>query len=532
VCINSLEKFFSLLFGKPLFIDEARQLMETIFHSPTINNRQPIMALFAQLLRQAPFVQLADAGMNNDAFDFYRMICGNSITHVLEATPVEHEANHLQLESFDVCRYRMLDDLRNNKKIAVGCTAESEAQLTRKFLIKNGIKRKRIVIVTGGEKSKEVKNFVNNVNGFEQSYDVVIYTSALGTGVSLEMPSFESTYLLCSNVLASHESLQMLARNRCAKNVYLAFGNQSNKKRVTDLKLLRQGKIEQIKNFITNGVGMQFGEQLESMLYYNTFDHLVHVNQVKINQDLNDFANNFLFLAEMQGRKFVKVKEEREVESTKKLAQEMKEEIALEIQSAAVIDDKQYHALDSAYERTPEEALSMKRHEVCGMTGLPNTEAAPPELSDVKNYMEGYEWILANFELLSTSKAKLEEWDRLNYEKRSRTKCLTSRQKIFKAVLKPLLKAQKDGGTISHSDLMKAFEVIRQYAPELAADFGDYRNTKATRVASTIRNFVKKFGYKLENVGRESTGQRHRTYEIKVMADIERYAANRKGLKR
>ena len=51
------------------------------------------------------------------------------------------------------------------------------------------------------------------------------------------------------------------------------------------------------------------------------------------------------------------------------------------------------------------------------------------------------------------------------------------------------------------------------------------------RVAAIIRNFVKKFGYKLENVGRKSTGQRHRIYEIKVMPEIERYAANRKALK-
>ena len=50
------------------------------------------------------------------------------------------------------------------------------------------------------------------------------------------------------------------------------------------------------------------------------------------------------------------------------------------------------------------------------------------------------------------------------------------------------------------------------------------------RVGSIIRNFAKKFGYVLENIERESKGKRHRTYEIKVMADIERYASNHKGL--
>ena len=78
---------------------------------------------------------------------------------------------------------------------------------------------------------------------------------------------------------------------------------------------------------------------------------------------------------------------------------------------------------------------------------------------------------------------------------------------------------------------MKALAVLEQHAPELAAEFGDYSNLNPVRVAAIIRNFVKKFGYKLKNVGRENTGKRHRTYEIKVMADIERYAANRKALK-
>jgi hypothetical protein len=163
------------------------------------------------------------------------------------------------------------------------------------------------------------------------------------------------------------------------------------------------------------------------------------------------------------------------------------------------------------------------------MTGLPNTESVPPTLEDIKNYQNGYTSILANFELLSANSLKLKEIDLLNYAYRNRTKCLLSRQKIFKGVLKPLLKAQRNG-TISHPDLMKAFKVLQEHAPELAAEFSDYRNINPVRVASVIRNFAKKFGYVLERVGRESTGKRHRTYEIKIMADIERYANNRKGL--
>ncbi len=131
--------------------------------------------------------------------------------------------------------------------------------------------------------------------------------------------------------------------------------------------------------------------------------------------------------------------------------------------------------------------------------------------------------------MLSASSQKLKEIDLLNYQHRNKTKSLLSRQKIFKAFLKPLLKAQSKG-VISHPDLIKALAVLKEHAPELAAEFGNYTDIKPVRVASVIRNFAKKFGYVLENVGRESTGKRHRIYEIKVMVDIERYAANCKGL--
>ena len=52
--------------------------------------------------------------------------------------------------------------------------------------------------------------------------------------------------------------------------------------------------------------------------------------------------------------------------------------------------------------------------------------------------------------------------------------------------------------------------------PNLPLKFGNCTDIKPVRVASVIRNFAKKFGCVLENVGRQSTGKRHRTYAIKV----------------
>ena len=528
VCINSLLQFAKAVKDKPLFLDEARQLLDTILHSSTIENRKELLELFIQILEDAPFVHIADANMNDETLEFYKRHCCNKLVHVIKGTPAPSTINHWELDNFDTCYRYILRDMNAGLKGTVACSSETEAQKVRKYLIKNGVNHKRIMIITGKYKDKQIAKFLSDVNGIGRQYDVIIYTSALGTGVSIEMPEFEFTYLLCSNILTSNESMQMLARNRCAKNVYVAFGEQFCTNRVTDEELLREGQIEKVRNF-AGDTGMEFAEGFRAMIFFHELDDMIHKTKAKINQDLNDFANNFLLLAELEGRNFVKLEEEK-TEKIKNLSQEVKEEQAIEIQVAPTIIEYEYNNLKKLNVITKEQASSIKRYEVCKMTGLPNTQSAPPAIEDIKNYQNGYSSILANFELLSANSQKLKEIDLVNYAHRNKTKCLLSRQKIFKAFLKPLLKAQSKGG-ITHPDLMKAFKVLQEHAPELAAEFGDYTNINPVRVASIIRNFAKKFGYVLENIRRENTGKRHRVYEIKVMADIERYANNRKGLK-
>lgn len=527
VCINSIKKFFSSLYGKPLFIDEARQLFETVLHATTIDGRNELFDLFCELLEAAPMVHLADANMNDEALDFYKQHCGNKLVQVIKTTPEKNTVNHWQLENFEAAYTSILRDMNAGLKGTVACTCEAEAQKLRRFLIQNGFRKKRIAVVTGGAKDNDILKLLSNVNHFGKNYDVIIYTSAMGTGVSIEMPEFEFAYLLCSNILTSNESLQMLARNRCAKDYYVAFDKPFSTKRVTDEELLREGQIQKVINFAAD-TGMQFNSDFRGTIVFLELDDRLHRTKAKMNQDLNDFANNLLLLAELEGRYFVKIHEEKA--DTKHLAKEVKEEEAQEIQVAPAIVEQEYSQLKKSNVITKEQAASVKRHEVCKMVGMLNTATLPLEMEDIQNYQKGYTSIVVNYELLTASPKKLKEWDLLNYHHRNKQTCLLSRQKIFKAVLKPLIKAQKGEG-ITKPDLMKALAVLEQHAPELAAEFSDYSNLNPVRVAAIIRNFVKKFGYKLENVGRKSTGQRHRIYEIKVMPEIERYAANRKALK-
>jgi hypothetical protein len=435
VCINSIKKFFSSLYGKPLFVDEARQLFEYILHSSTIENRDELFRLFGELLEAAPLVHLADADMNDEALDFYKKHCGTRLVHIIKTTPVKNTVNHWQLENFEATYASILRNMNAGLRGTAACTCEAEAQRLRRFLIQNGFRKKRIAVVTGGAKDKHIQKLLSDVNQYGEQYDIIIYTSAMGTGVSIEIPEFEFAYLLCSNILTSNESLQMLARNRCAKDYYVAFGKAFSTNRVTDEELLREGQIQKVINFASD-TGMVFKSGLKDMVEFLELDDRLHRTKAKINQDLNDFANNFLLLAELDGRYFVKIEEEKA--DTKHLEQEVKEEEeALEIQAAPVIIEHEYNNLKKSNVLTKEQAASIERYEVCKMTGLRNTESVPPEMEDIKNYQNGYGSILANFELLSANSQKLKAIDLVNYAHRNKTKCLLSRQKIFKGVLKP-----------------------------------------------------------------------------------------------
>lgn len=523
ICINSLRQFAIAVRGKPLFIDEARQVYDTIINSPTIVERQQLLECFIDILESAPIVYLADAGMSDEALAFYSRHTGGKQLNLIETTTTKSDVNHWHLDSLDACRYTLLKDLNHGKRGLVGCTSENEAKKTRKFLIKNGIKQKRILLVTGNNKGdKEVAEFLANVNEAGKKYDVIIHTSVLGSGVSIEIPAFNFTYLLCSNVLGSNESMQMLARNRYAKDVYIGFGNQLNINRVTDINVFKLGQIEKVKNF-ADKAGVHFSDDTTFM--FNELDEMIHTSLAHLNQDLNDFANNFLLLAELEGRHFMKL--ENKVQKIKGLSKEVKQDIVNEIQSAPIIDSVEYNALKKSNATTSEQTASIKRYEVSQMIGMPNSKSIAVE--DIKSYLNGDMSVLSNFQLLGMDTKILKTIDAENYEKRNKPKSLVSRQKIFKEFLKILEKAQIHGG-ITKPDLLKASDVLKKHHAELASEFGNYQDIKAIRIGKTVGYFANKFGYQLVNVGRESRGERNRIYEIKPIAHIERYALNQKQL--
>jgi hypothetical protein len=520
VCINSIQKFAQNMRGMPLFLDEVRQLLETIISSPTIDNRQPLLDCFKDLLGACPSLHLADADLNDFTVEFFKRHAPHLQFNLLETTTSTHDASHYLFGNIDTARHAALIDLQNGKRGMIGCTSENEAQKTFKHLVKSGIDTDRILLIHGDNKGNERQAaFLANVNTEAQKYDVIIYTSVLGSGVSIVVPEFEFTYLLCSNVLATNESMQMLARNRCAKNVYVAFGNQLNMNRVTDLDTLKNGAIEKVRNFAADN-----GIDADTVL--NELGLMQCETQSKLNADLNDFQNNFLLLAEIEGREFTRLSGVlidgtiQEVK-IKGLAKEVKEETIANIHAAPIVDAIEYKSLKRTNATTQQQSYSIKRFEVTEMTGASANQVT---IDDVANFVDGDYSRLKNYELIDADTDILKNQDRENFKTRNKSKSLVSRQKIFKAFLKPLLAANDKG--IGKADFQKACKVLKKYHAELAGEFGNYNKEVFIRAGETVDYFADKIGYLIEE---KTVKNGERFYSIKLKTQVSRYASRRKG---
>ena len=528
VCINSIQKFASNMRGMALFIDEARQVYETALNSPLIENRQPLIDCLIDLLNTCKSLHLADADLNNDTLEFFKKHCPHLTFNLLETDVKPHTAQHFIIDNttgtgsnFDAAKVAILNELQNGFKGVAACTSENQARHLHTFLIKNMIEPARVLLLTGANKGGDYDDvrqpaFLADIEGESKKHDLIIYTSVLGSGVSIVNHEFEFTYLLNSNVLPANESMQMLARNRCAKRVYVAFDKQGNTNRVTDVETLKQGQIEKVKNFAANN-----GIDAETSL--NDLGLMQCAAMANINDDLNDYANNFLLLAEISGREFQHTNSLIDADGygLKESAKETKETILNNVFNAPVIDDIERKRLKRVSATTQQQTDSIKRFEAVAMTGAGVDKLT---LDDVKNFNDGYVSKLNNYLLIDADTADLKQRDIDNHKAGNSQKSLLSRQKIFKAFLKPLLDA--NGRGIGKDDFQAACKVLKKYHLELAGEFGNYDKETFKQAGKTAMYFLEKIGYEMTV---KSTIHGVDNFEIFVNDDISRYALHRKG---
>ena len=119
------------------------------------------------------------------------------------------DINKLLSELINVCE-------RTDKKVTVSCNTKSMANSIKLMLEKRG---KKTIIIDSGTSEEEKGLIYSTFKEENENYDVLIYSPSLTVGISIEFDSDWHFHIDEGNSIDVISSLQMMRRNRKAKNI-------------------------------------------------------------------------------------------------------------------------------------------------------------------------------------------------------------------------------------------------------------------------------------------------------------------------
>lgn len=521
VCINSTPKFNVHQRFRVLFIDEARQVLEHIL-SGAVENRQAVFDEFILAIQAADLVVVSDADLNDKTVAFFQKHGGNKSHNLIKVDPLANDKTLHLIHDHQALMNNMLKCLQADKNIFVASTSIKKTTETAAFFVEQGVPEDLILVVNSENKADEKQAaFLANPNAECLKYKTVIHSPTIGSGVSITTPHFDYNFLINCGNLPANEALQMTARNRIAKDVFVSFSEQCNSDRVTDVDLLIEGEGLKTARYMERNSNGTFSPSELGNLRIDLYS--------RSNADMNDFANNFILLAEINGMtiNYDRANEEiywLEAEKLKGLSGRVKEKTVDTIFASEVITESEAEALGEKNALTQAETNKLKRHMTTKMVGLETIER-----EDVKNFESGMMKVLGLYEIFESEPAELMMWDKANYTTKDKRYSKTSLNRLLVDLFDV---AASDGLIVSQKTAGKFCNALKKNAAELAANgMGNYNKTMFKCPMKTMKSFMKRFGFELENHGRETKGDRKEIFLLKENETIRRYASNRAALK-
>lgn len=308
-CVNSLThpKFYNeaerswFTTVDTLCIDEASQVISHTATGP-VEGRVRVMDALTDAVASARRVLLCDADANDGIIEFCELACPGKPITILEVTgTTDHiRVNHTDDESawqiaLDwICAGRRVlianDSAESAKKLAA--TIEDRVQA-------GAMKPVRMLLVHADSKADPaVSAFLCNPNTEAVKYDVLIYSPAISSGVSMTTPHFQHHVgLFSGNSVGPSDAIQMLRRDRTAREYLVGIGH-STTQRNTDPESIYRGLMqldEMTFEFEQDSTEARFVRQKTA------FDQIYLTTVTAENSARNDFANNLLLMLVADG---------------------------------------------------------------------------------------------------------------------------------------------------------------------------------------------------------------------------------------
>jgi len=306
-CVNSItnSRFYSTVTERNWFttldtlcIDEASQVIRHVTSGP-VEGPVRVMDTMLEAMAKAKRVLLCDADANDSVISLCEEACPGSPITIIE---IEGTMDHVAVRFGDADEVwqKSLELINAGKRVLVASdSAESAKRLAVLALEKNPDLR-LLLIFRDSKSDPAVEAFLANPSDEAVKYDVLIYSPAISSGVSMTRPHFEHHIgLFSGNTVGPSDAVQMLRRDRTARSYLIGIGH-SNVQRDTDREAIYRGLVA------ADEIACSFEETTDEILLRRqktAFDELYLSCVTNENRAKNNFANNLLLMLYGDGYK-------------------------------------------------------------------------------------------------------------------------------------------------------------------------------------------------------------------------------------
>lgn len=219
VCVNSLAKprIWEVVHGTSvLVLEEAAQIYRHLVTSD-VRERELVFERLRELIAAADLVIAADADANDMLMhQLANAAGGKRLTRIHQPPSLSHlQANLGRYET-------LLEEAKNSAMAGVRTVIATDASprtvegLARKF---EGKGRRVLVVTAESNGEPDAQRFLRDPDGTirGEAYDVLIYTPAITSSISITREHFEAHYGLFSGVVTADDAVQMMRRDRTAR---------------------------------------------------------------------------------------------------------------------------------------------------------------------------------------------------------------------------------------------------------------------------------------------------------------------------
>lgn len=382
-CVNSLThpKFYNshetswFTTVDTLCIDEASQVVRHVTTGP-VEGRVKVLDALLEAVAAAKRVLLCDADANDTVIEFCEMARPGQQITILEVTGAN---DHIRVDhTDDESAWQMAVDLiaAGKRVLVANDSAESGkkmAALIEAAVDEEKIKPVKMLLVHADSKADpDVTAFLCNPNEEAVKYDVLIYSPAISSGVSMTTPHFDHHIgLFSGNSVGPSDAIQMLRRDRTSRHYVVGIGHSTGL-RPTDPETLWRGFLA------SDEIACEFEETSDEILLRrkkSAFDHLFLSSVTTENAAKNNFANNLLLMLYADGYQVNRLTVDSDLAKASRSNRKFAGEIVFDrrcelIDSVETPNEEEFTRLNRQEVRSERESAQVDRYHIAHQLGV------------------------------------------------------------------------------------------------------------------------------------------------------------------